>query len=196
MTLDELEKVPVEKAYRLLNIGPTVLVSTGDAADGDVMAAAWASALDYDKVSVVIDRTHYTRGLIEKTGHFVMMVPTAKIAELVMMLGTVSKNDDPDKMAKAGSAVFYQEGVREPLIEGCMSYLVCRVLDEPEMAEKYDLFLGKVEAAYSDPAIVSNGHFRFENFTKAEEGNRSLHYVAGGHFYAVGEALDVPGYDE
>ncbi len=61
MDLTLLEKVPAEKAYRLLNLGPTVLVSAGDRDDGDVMAAAWACALDFDKVSVVVGADHYTR---------------------------------------------------------------------------------------------------------------------------------------
>ncbi|RYH33950.1 MAG: flavin reductase, partial [Alcaligenaceae bacterium] len=35
----------------------------------------------------------------------------------------------------------------------------------------------------------SNGHWEFETSDPAW---RSLHYVAGGHFYATGEVKDVP----
>jgi hypothetical protein len=38
--------VPLEKAYRLINHGPTVLVSARHGGVDDVMAAAWACALD------------------------------------------------------------------------------------------------------------------------------------------------------
>lgn len=50
---------PLSKAYRLLNHGPTVLVSSAHQGVSNVMAAAWSMALDFDppKVSVVIDKS-------------------------------------------------------------------------------------------------------------------------------------------
>ena len=39
--------VSLDKAYRLLNHGPTVLVSAAHAGQHNVMAAAWACALDF-----------------------------------------------------------------------------------------------------------------------------------------------------
>ena len=48
--------VALPHAYRLLNHGPTVLVSAAHAGRANVMAAAWAMPLDFDppKVTVVI----------------------------------------------------------------------------------------------------------------------------------------------
>ena len=50
--------VPLEKAYRLINHGPTVLVSASYAGVNNVMAAAWCCALDFapPKLTVVIDK--------------------------------------------------------------------------------------------------------------------------------------------
>ncbi len=42
-----LAAVPLEKAYRLINHGPTVLVSAQHDGVDDVMAAAWCCGLDY-----------------------------------------------------------------------------------------------------------------------------------------------------
>ena len=60
---------PVEpmKAYRLINHGPTVLVSARHDGVEDVMAAAWSCALDFQqpKLTVVLDKTTRTRELIE-----------------------------------------------------------------------------------------------------------------------------------
>ncbi len=55
--MSTLQAVPLDKAYRLLNHGPTVLVSSAHAGQQNVMAAAWAMPLDFDppKVLVVID---------------------------------------------------------------------------------------------------------------------------------------------
>lgn len=65
---------PVElaRAYRLLNHGPTVLVTTAHGNRRNVMAAAWNMPLDFDppRVAIVIDRKVYTRELIEASGAF------------------------------------------------------------------------------------------------------------------------------
>ena len=56
--------VPLDKCYRLMNHGPTVLVSARHDGVGNVMAAAWAGVLDYGdapKVTVVLDKATRTR---------------------------------------------------------------------------------------------------------------------------------------
>uniref|UniRef100_UPI00311E7676 flavin reductase family protein n=1 Tax=Pseudomonas viridiflava TaxID=33069 RepID=UPI00311E7676 len=65
--------VELSKAYRLLNHGPTVLVSARHAGGTNVMAAAWACALDFSppKLTVVIDKATRTRALVEGSGEFV-----------------------------------------------------------------------------------------------------------------------------
>jgi flavin reductase (DIM6/NTAB) family NADH-FMN oxidoreductase RutF len=64
-----LRPVPLEKTYRLLNHGPTVLVSARHKGVENVMAA-WAGALDFDppKLTVVIDKMTRTRALVEGAG--------------------------------------------------------------------------------------------------------------------------------
>ena len=58
-----IRPVDLAKAYRLLNHGPTVLVSARHQAVDNVMAAAWCCALDFDqpKLSVVLDKAQAVR---------------------------------------------------------------------------------------------------------------------------------------
>ena len=65
--------VPLNKAYRLLNHGPTVLVSAAHDGQRNIMAAAWAMPLDFEppKVAVVLDKATWTRQLLEGAGTFV-----------------------------------------------------------------------------------------------------------------------------
>src|SRR5690606_10321340 len=60
------QPVDPDKAYRLLNHGPTVLVSAAHGGRRNIMAAAWAMPLDFKpgKVAVVIDKSTYTRTLL------------------------------------------------------------------------------------------------------------------------------------
>ena len=52
MTQSYITPVELEKAYRLLNHGPTVLVSAQHEVDRNVMAAAWACALEFKPAKV------------------------------------------------------------------------------------------------------------------------------------------------
>jgi len=65
--MSQLIDVDLAKCYRLLNHGPTVLVTSCFDGKHNVMAAAWAMPLDFDppKILVVIDKTTYSRQLID-----------------------------------------------------------------------------------------------------------------------------------
>ncbi len=190
MTVKEFVPVPLDKAYRLLNIGATVLVSAEHEGRDGIMPAAWASALDLMpcKATVVIDKSHFTRPLIEESGYFALMLPTRAIAEETLFLGSVSKNDNPDKIAQSGVKTFKAEGFEMPLVEGCAGWMIFKLLPEEHVQNTYDLFLGECVAAWADPRVFSDGRWHFET---ADQSLSTLHYVAGGRFYTMGEALDI-----
>ncbi|WDZ79802.1 flavin reductase family protein (plasmid) [Ensifer adhaerens] len=185
-----IRPVPLEKSYRLLNHGPTVLVSARHGGVEDVMAAAWACALDYDppKLTVVLDSATRTRGLVEEAGVFVIQVPTALQAKLTHAVGTTSLNDDPDKLHRAGVELFEMPEHGLPFVAGCSAWLVCRIIPEQSIQSRYDLFVAEVVAAWADDRVFRGGRWIFE---AADPALRSLHHVAGGHFYAIGDAIDV-----
>jgi flavin reductase (DIM6/NTAB) family NADH-FMN oxidoreductase RutF len=182
--------VPLDKAYRLLNHGPTVLVSARHGGVDNVMAAAWACALDFSppKLTVVLDKTAATRALVEGSGRFVIQVPTVALLDMTYQVGHRSLLDEPDKLAASGVALFDIAGQDVPFVAGCSAWLACRVIAEPHNQQTYDLFIGEVDGAWADARVFNGGHWHFET---ADPALRSLHYVAGGHFYAIGEALDV-----
>ena len=90
---EHVAPVPLNKAYRLLNHGPTVLVSAAHGGVRNAMAAAWSCALDFQppKVTVVLDKATRTRELVEASGFFVLQVPTAAQAALTHRLGNRSR---------------------------------------------------------------------------------------------------------
>jgi flavin reductase (DIM6/NTAB) family NADH-FMN oxidoreductase RutF len=186
--------VDLAKAYRLLNHGPTVLVSAHYAGVDNVMAAAWACALDFSppKLTVVLDKATATRGLIEKSGEFVIQVPTVAQARLTSEVGSHSLFTAPDKLRRAGVELFQMAGQAAPsslpFVAGCSAWLACRLVPEPHNQQAYDLFIGEVVGAWADQRVFDGGHWLFES---APPEWRSLHHVAGGHFYAIGEAVDA-----
>ncbi|ELY4663696.1 flavin reductase family protein [Cronobacter muytjensii] len=186
--------VPLEKAYRLINHGPTVLVSARHDGVENVMAAAWACGLDFapPKVTVVIDKIARTRELLERSGTFVLQVPTVAQREMTYQLGTLSLYNEPEKLRLAGAELLEMEGVDAPLVAGCSAWLACKLIPEPHNQQQYDLFIGEVTAAWADTRVFREGRWRFED---APAELRSLHHVAGGHFYAIGEAFARPDSD-
>lgn len=180
--------VDLTKAYRLINHGPTVLVSAHHGGVDNVMAAAWACALDFapPKLTVVLDKNTRTRQLVEQSGRFVIQVPTVAQVELTNRVGSSSLSVDPAKLADAGVELFRMEDGALPFVAGCSAWLACTLIAEPHNQATYDLFIGEVTGAWADTRVFRDGHWHFED---ADPALRSLHHVAGGHFYAIGEAV-------
>ena len=183
-----ISPVDLPKAYRLINHGPTVLVSARHAGVDNVMAAAWACALDFapPKLTVVLDKSSKTRELIESSGTFVIQVPTVAQLQLTHEVGTLSLSTEPDKLKLCGVKLFGIDGHDLPFVAGCSAWLACKLIPEPHNQQTYDLFIGEVVGAWADTRVFSNGRWYFED---ADPSLRSLHHVAGGHFCAIGEPL-------
>jgi flavin reductase (DIM6/NTAB) family NADH-FMN oxidoreductase RutF len=194
MNASHRRPVPLNKAYRLLNHGPTVLVSAAHGGQRNIMAAAWAMPLDFDppKVAVVIDKSTWTRVLLEGAGSFALQVPTRAQLDLTEALGNssgreIAEQAGHDKFAAYGLQTFAGVATDAPLLEDCVAWLECRLLPEPPIQQRYDLFLGEVIAAQADARVFADGRW---NFTGHDE-LRTLHHVAGGHFIVDGEQVDA-----
>jgi len=187
-----MHPVPLDRASRLLNHGPTVLVCSRHGDRANVMAAAWAMTLDFEppKVAVVIDKATLTRPLVEASGALSLCVPCAAQAGLVRAVGSESGRDHPDKLDRC--QVAWEPGLLTgcPLVQGAIAWMECRVLPATaHVAGPHDLILAEVVSAWADDRVFFNGRWHFET---APPDLRSLHHVAGGHFYAIGEPLPPP----
>jgi flavin reductase (DIM6/NTAB) family NADH-FMN oxidoreductase RutF len=109
--------------------------------------------------------------------------------DLVMAAGGMSSKNHPDKLSlcKISTQAAAQTGV--PFVNGCIAQLECRVLPATaHVAGPHDLILAEVIGAWADERVFNQGRWHFEN---APPELRSLHPVAGGHFYAIGEAVQA-----
>lgn len=184
--------VELDKAYRLLNHGPTVLVTTAHGEQRNIMAAAWNMPLDFDppKIAIVIDKNTYSRELMEASGSFVINVPCRAQAEMVVQVGSSSGREllgkDPDnKFAAFDLPTMPASKVEAPLLAGCVAWLECKVISEPHNQNTYDLFLAEVVAAWADERVFSDGRWHFEG----HDDLRTIHHIAGGNFMAIGQAF-------
>jgi flavin reductase (DIM6/NTAB) family NADH-FMN oxidoreductase RutF len=186
------QPVTANQAYRLLNHGPTVLVSTAHGNQRNIMAAAWNMPLDFNppKIAIVIDHNTYTRELIEASGSFAINVPCRAQAEMVVKVGSSCGRELigkalGDKYAAFDLPTFAASEIDAPLVEGCVAWLECKLIPEPHIQNTYDLFLGEVVAAHADERVFSDGRWHFEGHDEL----RTIHHIAGGNFFAIGEAF-------
>ena len=184
--------VPLPQASRLLNHGPTVLVSAAHGGQRNIMAAAWAMPLDFDppKVAVVIDKATFTRQLIDASGSLVLQLPCAAQADLCFSVGNSSgaalAAAGDDKFKRLGLATFAAKQVEAPLLAGCVAWLECRVIPWPAVQAAHDLFLAEVVAAQADSRVFSQGRWQFD---AAPPDLRTLHHLGGGHFVLPGQTV-------
>ena len=177
--------VELEKAYRLMNHGPTVLISSSYQGKANVMAAAWTMPLDFSppKVAIVIDKNTFSRGQIEKSGEFVICIPTVQQTDLTTAVGSCS-GEQMDKFAEYKIGTEPASLVAAPLIKGCAAWLECKLISEPHIQNTYDLLLGEVVAAWADDTLFSQGHWHF-----SDDSQRTIHHVAGGHYLQIGHPV-------
>lgn len=185
-----IESVELEKAYRLINHGPTTLVSSRYDGIDNVMSASWVCGLEFKpaKLTVVLDKSTFTRKLIEQSHKFVIHVPTISQAQMVHYLGTHSLTDQSDKLAASGVNLFQLPESPLPLVAGCAAWLYCELIPIEQNQIDHDLFIGEIKGAWADSRVFKEGRWLFED---APEEMRSLHYIAGKRFYKTGSLLDV-----
>ena len=182
-----MHPVELTKAFRLLNHGPTTIITSAHNGHVNIMAAAWVCALDFKppKVTLVIDSKTYTRELIESEGTFAINLPCVKQIEMVKKVGSISGRDvsGSDKFAEYGIETFAAQEISAPLVKGCVAWLECKIIPEPHNQNTYDLFIAEVVAAHADERVFSDGHWHFDG----HDDLRTIHHIAGGVFFATGQ---------
>lgn len=183
--------VELPHAGRLINHGPTVLVTAAHAGRRNLMAAAWSMPVEFSppRVAVVVDKSTHTRELILASGHFALCVPCRALADLTATVGHVSGHDiaaPDDKFARYGIAVFDGPALGLPLVEGCVAWLECRRIPELHSEQQYDTFFGEVVSAQADPRVFAQGRWRFD---EADASLHTLHHLGGGRFGMLGDTV-------
>lgn len=180
--------VALEHASRLINHGPTVLVTSAHGARRNVMAAAWSMPVEFvpPRVAVVIDKHTYTRELVTAAGAFALVLPGAALVDLTYAVGQVSGRAQ-DKLAQHRIAARPGPVLGMPVIEaGCAAWLECRLIREPHAEQAYDTCFGEVVAAAADARIFSDGRWSFRGDNTELQ---TIHHLGGGEFVRAGGTL-------
>lgn len=181
------QPVALSHASRLVNHGPTVLVTSAHDGRRNIMAAAWSMPVEFTppRIAIVIDKSTFTRELIAASGVFGVCIPGAAAADLTYAVGT-SSGRAQDKFERFGLQAMEGAATGVPLLaNGCVAWLECRLIPEKHTEDAYDTCFAEVVAAAADERVFMNGHWDFH------EGNadlHTLHHVGAGNF-AVASSL-------
>lgn len=164
-------------AYRVLEPGPVVLVTTAAKGRTNVMTMSWHMMMEFEPplVGCVISGRHLTFDLLRASRECVLNVPTADLARQVVGCGNVSGRR-VDKFARFGLTPVASARVGAPRIDECWAALECRISDRGWVA-RYNLFVLEVVAAWTDRSVRRP---------------RTLHHEGWGVFAIDGERIRLP----
>jgi len=167
-----MKKLPLEKAFTLIEPGPVVLVTTRDGEKSNIMTISWTMVMDFSPTfAIATGPWNYSYRALKKTRECAIAIPTVDLIDKVVGVGTCS-GADTDKFKLFGLTPVMGEHVRPPLINECLANIECRVID---IVNKHNIVVLEGLAAYVDN-------------TRKEK--RTLHAVGDGTFVVDGRILD------
>lgn len=189
--MSHFRPVELKHASRLLNHGPTVLITSRDDSIGrrNVMAAAWSMPVEFEppRMAIVVDKSAWSRELIERSGTFGIVIPGVAAANWTYAVGSVSGRDE-DKFNSYGIPVVNGPVLGLPMIEEkCLAWMECRLLPATSAAEKYDTLFGEVVAAAADERAFVAGRWLFDS-----DKLNTLHHLGAGTFVTSGKIVKAP----
>lgn len=170
-----MKKLPLNKAFTLLEPGPVVLITTHDGKQSNVMTISWTMVVDFTPVfAITTGPWNHSFAALRKTKECVIAIPTVDLLDKVVGVGTCS-GVDTDKFEKFKLTPLPASKVKAPLIQECLANIECRVID---YNKKHGVVFLQGVAAWVDATRKASGE------------GRMLHAVGDGTFIADGRKLD------
>ena len=114
---------------------------------------AFVGIMDFDHISVAINRNHYTNTGIKENKTFSINIPSIDEVKKVDYCGLVSGRDiDKSRLFKT----FYGVLSTAPMVEECPINMECRLIQIIDFP-RHEVFVGEVVEAYSDAQYLSQG---------------------------------------
>lgn len=167
-----MERLPIGKAFTLMEPGPVILVTTNDGQKDNVMTISWTMVLDFSAAfAITTGPWNHSYSALRESRECVIAIPTVDWIDTVVGVGTCS-GKDTDKFEKFALTRVKAEHVRAPLIKECIANIECRVVD---IIDRHNMVVLEGVAAY------------FDSHRKEK---RTIHAVGDGTFVVDGRRID------
>lgn len=142
-----MKKLPLEKAFTLIELCPVVLVTTASGRRKNIMTISWTMVLDFTpRFALLTGPWNYSYAALKETRQCVLAIPGVDLAKKVIGIGTCS-GSEVDKFKKFGLTAVKAKNVRAPLIKECLANIECRVV---EYIAKHGIFVLDAVNAWSN----------------------------------------------
>ncbi len=194
MTTTTTTNIPLDKAYRMVNHGPLVMVSTvSPHGIPNACTVAWSCTFEKmpPRFLLVISSGHKTWKNIMETGDLVINIPTVEYLDAVMYLGNESGNHQ-DKISLGKVAIRPATVVKAPLLAGCAAWIECRLVDPPHGVPMGGRDKEKRPIMVEAVAASSVEGFMTKNWNVDVMRHPTLHHLGGNMFTHPGPILLAP----
>ena len=179
-----LKNIKPEIAYRLINHGPVVLITTSDKnGKPNIMTLAWLTVVNSEPplIAIAMGEQAYSQKLIKKTKEFVVNIPDKKLIKKVLYCGSVS-GKNTNKFKNANFTAIPSQKISPPKIKECFAHLECKVINQYKYGDVI-LFVSKIVYADADDKF-------FDEYLKTEK-IKTIHHLGGGWFAETGKRFKL-----
>lgn len=168
---------PLSEVYRLIETGPTIMVSTSKGGKDNVMSMSWHTMMEFTPplIGIILSELNYSFKLLQATKECVINIPTEKLADIVVKVGNIS-GEKIDKFEKFKLTKLPAAKVKAPLVGECYANLECKVVDTA-LVKKYNFFVLQVVKAWIDTDIKNP---------------KTIHHLGDGRFIVDGKTVKYP----
>jgi len=167
-----MKKMPLGKAFTLMEPGPVVLVTTNNGQRNNIMTISWTMVMDFTpRFALTTGPWNYSYAALRKTRECVIAIPTVDLIDKVVGVGTCS-GAETDKFERFGLTAVKAKLVRPPLIRECLANIECKVVD---IITRHSIVVLEGVAAY---------------FVSSRREKRSIHAIGDGTFVVDGRKIN------
>jgi flavin reductase (DIM6/NTAB) family NADH-FMN oxidoreductase RutF len=169
-----MKELLLDRAFRLIEPGPVVLLTTSNKEKSNVMTLSWLMDVEFTpQFACIVSEADYSFTALSKTRECVIAIPTIDMINKVIDIGNCS-GADVDKFKKFKLTQLPAATVNAPLIADCLANIECKVIDNI-LVKKYNLFILEGVKAWID--------------NKRKE-KRTFHHYGDGTFVVDGRILN------
>jgi len=170
-------------ALRLLNGGPTALLTTRWRDKTNVMPVIWMTQVSArpTMIAVAINPARFTHDMVRYAEQFALNFPARDLLNHVHYFGSVT-GEDVGKIELSKLATFNASEVDAPLLENCVAWIECGLEDTMRIGD-HTLFIGRVlvvqaeEESFDDSWLIEDSEYR------------PLHYLGRDRYATLGKVL-------
>ena len=174
------KELDTTKAYRLLNHGPVVLITTSDAEGRpNIMTLSWKTTVNSEPsfVAVCVGSQAYSQRTILDTKEFAINVPDISLLKKVVYCGGRSGKNE-NKFETAGLTQMKSKKIAAPKIAECFANIECRVARHEPCG---DVVMFSAEVLYCEVREDT-----FDDYLKTGIA-KTIHHLGGSWFVSPGE---------